>query len=113
MFGGRWDCVSCLNGQRRQSYVCHKRGGTVGQALQRLTEAEDHPNLLAKYDYGGVCPKTMMQAVPLEFLQSIPWYDKGALGVPFHRVPNWYRDCMGIFETARARAQDAKMMEAR
>ena len=112
MFGSRWECDSCLSGHRRQDYICVRRGGDAEQALRRLEAGQQHPNLLAKYDYAGVCPRTMVRSVPAGFIQSVPWYDKGALGIPFHRVPQWYKDSISIFETARNQALEARSKES-
>ena len=97
--------------QRRQSHVCFRRGGTPAEALQRLRDGQQFPNLQAKYDYAGVCLRTMTQAVAPDFFGSLPWYEKGALGIPYHRIPTWYKDAVGIFEVARAEAYEAKAAE--
>jgi hypothetical protein len=113
VFGSRWDCQPCLERKRRQSYVCFRRGGNPDEALRRLATARQHPNLLAMYDYAGVCPKTMLQVVPAEFCEAIGWYDKGGLGIPFHKVPAWFKQAMTIFEGARAQAQEQRAAEPR
>lgn len=97
--------------QRRQNYTCFRRGGSPDEAIRRLKDQQQHPNLLARYDYAGACPRTMLQAVPVGFLDSIPWYDKGALGIPYHKVPGWYRESVIIFENARSRAHDQWSVE--
>ena len=96
---------------RRQNYTCFRRGGTPEQAMQRLRDGQQFPNLQSKYDYAGVCLRTMANTVPADFYGSIPWYEKGALGIPYHRVPCWYREAIGIFEVARSAAHDALMAE--
>ena len=111
MFGSRWDCEACHERKRRQSHVCYRRGGKPDEAIRRLSEAAAHPNTLARYDYAGVCPHTMLQAAPMALLESIPWYDKGALGIPFHRIPAWYKQGVCIFESARNRAHEMKLAE--
>lgn len=96
---------------RRESYICHRRGGSPEEALQRLSEAQQFPNLTATYDYAGVCPRTMIQAVVPDFFASFPWYEKGALEIPYTRIPCWYKEAVAIFEGARNQAHLAMMAE--
>ena len=93
--------------------MCHLRGGTINEAMARLENAQHHPNMLAKYDYAGVCPRTVAQEISTEFIQSVPWYDKGSLGIPFHRVPAWYKIAVNIFEASRNKASAIMAEEPR
>lgn len=77
--------------------------------MRRIDKAKHHPDKMAMYDFAGVCPRTMANEVSLEFIQSIAWYDKGALGIPFNQIPSWYRTAISIFESARAKASEIRM----
>ena len=109
MFGGKYDCVDCLEKKRRQDYVCYRRGGTVQKAMQCISGAEHNPDRMAMYAWAGVCPRTMAAEVSLEFIQSVSWFDKGALGIAFNKIPSWYKNAISIFDSARAKASEIRM----
>jgi len=81
--------------------------------MQRLDKAKHHPNMLAKYDFAGVCPRTVMHEISVEFIQSVSWYDKGALGIPFNKIPYWYKTAINIFEASRNKASEVQSQEPR
>lgn len=91
--------------------MCHLRGGTVEEAMQRIDKAEPNPDKMAFYEWAGVCPRTLSSVVSLEFIQSISWFDKGALGIPFNKIPSWYKSAISIFDSARARASETRMAQ--
>ncbi len=77
--------------------------------MQRIDDASYQPDRMAMYDYAGVCPRTMANEVSLEFIQSVSWFDKGALNIPFNKIPTWYKTAISIFESARAKASEIRM----
>ena len=51
----------------------------------------------------------MAAEVSLEFIQSVSWFDKGALGIAFNKIPSWYKNAISIFDSARAKASEIRM----
>lgn len=115
VYADSWDCRACTDGKRRQEYICPNRGGSVDDAMRQLSKIrkQDCPSTIARYDYAGVCPYTVITPLVQQFTSSRRWFDSGNLGFSFLQAPTWYTEALALYDSESNRAMRCKQAEKR
>ena len=113
VYGDSWDCQACMDGKRRQEYVCPNRDGTMAEAVRRLRKIpkSDIPNVVTRLDYASVCPYMFVTPLVREFLASRRWFDAGNIGFSFLQAPSWYLEALAVYDMESSRAMKFRQAE--
>ena len=114
-YSERWDCKACIAGERRRSYICPNRDGSLSDAMQRLSKfaPDDFPNILLRFDKAGVCPYMLISPLVRQFTASRRWFDTGQVGFSFLEAPSWYIEALNLYDIEAGRAMRFKSKEER